>query len=94
MENIFATQINNETLLRELHNRYLQRAKTWTTLAKRYAIVDKLFQFALVFLLSLLILLKLIEEFPLTNYFSVSLLFYYNIILVLLLQNYIKHSIT
>jgi len=64
------SEINNETLLRELHNRYLQRAKTWTTLAKRYAIVDKLFQFALVFLLSLLIFLKLIEEFPLTNYFS------------------------
>ena len=80
--------------MRELHNRYLQRAKTWTTLAKRYAIVDKLFQFALVFLLSLLIFLKLVEEFPLTNYFSVSLLYYYIIFFVLLLHNYNKQSIT
>ena len=76
--------------MRELLNRYSLRAKTWTTLATRYAIVDKLFQFSLVFLLSFLIFLKIIEEFPLANYFGVSLLYYYIIVVLLLLINIVQ----
>jgi len=64
------SEVNNEILLRELHDRYLQKANSWTILAKRYTFIDKLFQFTLVFLLSFLIFLKIVEEFPLVVYFG------------------------